>query len=243
MREKCLIRSSRHFAFHLAKSAVVVATSLCLQSWICYFSVLPTSCLRAAVNFATLYPDWLCSVPASIPGWLHFTKWLNRRTIDTYKECSLSKWEFNLRMKWRFRCFIVMVSYVVKKREKERDKENNKGRSPEQPPRSCQGSMEAMQGAIIVSCDVVQWLPCATGLVNGPDCVSVLLEPPPGFLSPFPIPRDTPSAARHTGPFYFPPSLPCWIFLFLQLLPNSLYLLVAIKKGEKGTLICETLLK
>lgn len=27
-------------------------------------------------------------------------------------------------------------------------------------------------------------------------------------LSPFPVPRETPSAARHTGPFYFPLCLP-----------------------------------
>lgn len=44
--------------------------------------------------------------------------------------------------------------------------------------------------------------PRATGPVNGPDCVSELLEPPQRYvLSLFSVPRETPEAARHTGPF------------------------------------------
>lgn len=50
----------------------------------------------------------------------------------------------------------------------------------------------------------VQRLPCATGLVKGLDCVSVLLEPPPGCPVPLPRPAGDPFSSQTHWPILLP---------------------------------------
>lgn len=91
----------------------------------------------------------------------------------------------------------------------------------------------------------VQRLPCATGLVKGLDCVSVLLEPPPGCPVPLPRPTGDPFSSQTHWPILLPFfCLP----LSLRLLPSpaAAKLFISgspLKGGETGALNLKTSLK